>query len=292
MIEKILSVLNDIWKIGKVFFIPLILLVFYYIISILFFTCYWRGKGVKRKKGCHNIIKRPSLLSNIFALPKQIALDRLRFNPSYFKHQGCIIFTGRQGMGKTIALVEQADNWLKEYPKAKCIGNLSYKCQDDELDDWRKLIDYKNGIYGVIALIDETQNWFSSNQSKNFPPEMLEVITQNRKNRRVILGTAQSFNRLSKPIREQATEVRKCITLFGCLTIVHRVIPELDANGDVKEWKHRGFYYFVQNNDLRNKYDTYKVIESLRKSDFQDLNNSYITVQNNIINTLKNKKIK
>lgn len=134
---------------------------------------------------------------------------------------------------------------------------------------WRLLLDYKNGIQGVIACIDEMQNWFSSNQSKNFPPEMLEVITQNRKNRRVIMGTAQTFNRLSKPIREQATEVRRCTTLFGCLTIVHRVVPELDSEGNVEKWKHRGFYYFVHDEKLRSSYDTWRVIESLSKSGFQ-----------------------
>ena len=96
------------------------------------------------------------------------------------------------------------------------------------------------------------------------------MITQNRKNRRVIMGTAQSFNRLAKPIREQATEVRKCYTFFGCLTFVHRVYPELDSNGDVDSWKHRGWYYFVHNAKLRESYDTWKVIESLKESGFQE----------------------
>lgn len=76
------------------------------------------------------------------------------------------------------------------------------------------LMSYKNGIQGVIVSIDELQNWFSSNDSKNFPPEMLEVITQNRKNRRIILGTSQNFYLLAKAIRSQATEVRRCSTLF------------------------------------------------------------------------------
>ena len=113
------------------------------------------------------------------------------------------------------------------------------------------------------------QNWFSSNNSKNFPPEMLEVITQNRKNRRVIMGTAQSFNRLAKPIREQATEVRKCWTFFGCVTFVQRVAPELNSAGEVIKWRHRGFYYFVHTDKIRDSYDTYKVIESLRAVGFQ-----------------------
>lgn len=227
--------------------------------------------GARLKKGEHIRVPKPPLWKNLlYYLPKQMVTDYFARDPEFFRYQGCIVFTGRQGYGKTIAMAEQALRWRKEYPKAKCITNFAFKDESEKLNDWRLLVGYKNGIQGVIACIDEMQNWFSSNQSKNFPPEMLEVITQNRKNRRVIMGTAQSFNRLAKPIREQATEVRKCYTFFGCLTFVHRVYPELDSNGDVDSWKHRGWYYFVHNTELRESYDTWKVIESLKESGFQE----------------------
>ena len=86
---------------------------------------------------------------------------------------------------------------------------------------------------------------------------------------RVILGTAQSFNRLSKPIREQATEVRKCRTFFKAVTFVLRQQPELDSTGEVVRWRNLGMYYFVHTDEIRNSYDTYRVIESLAKSGFQ-----------------------
>ena len=231
--------------------------------------------GARLKKGEHIRVPKPPLWKNLlYYLPKQMVADYFAHDPEFFRYQGCIIFTGRQGNGKTIAMAEQALRWRKEYPKAKCITNFALRDESAKLNDWRLLVGYKNGIQGVIACIDEMQNWFSSNQSKNFPPEMLEVITQNRKNRRVIMGTAQSFNRLAKPIREQATEVRKCYTFFGCLTFVHRVYPELDSNGDVDSWKHRGWYYFVHNAELRESYDTWKVIESLKESGFQEQRNT------------------
>ncbi len=231
--------------------------------------------GARLKKGEHIRVPKPPLWKNLlYYLPKQMVTDYFARDPEFFRYQGCIVFTGRQGYGKTIAMAEQALRWRKEYPKAKCITNFALRDESAKLNDWRLLVGYKNGIQGVIACIDEMQNWFSSNQSKNFPPEMLEVITQNRKNRRVIMGTAQSFNRLAKPIREQATEVRKCYTFFGCLTFVHRVYPELDSNGDVDSWKHRGWYYFVHNAELRESYDTWKVIESLKESGFQEQRNA------------------
>lgn len=191
-------------------------------------------------------------------------------DPEFFKYQGLVIFEGRQGNGKTISMIEYARRMQKEYPKAKCLSNLNYTGQDYELDHWRKLIDLKNGIYGIIAIMDETQNWFSSNQSKDFPPEMLQVITQNRKNRRVILGTAQNFYLLAKAIRSQATEVRRCTTLLGCLTIVRRFEPILDSEGNVQEFKNRGIYFFVHDKELRDSYDTYHVINSLAKSGFKE----------------------
>ena len=269
--KSILTILKTTWIIFRWLFVPVVFLFGLAAILLMIWFLVYAAKGYRPKKGEHNNVKRPPLWKNIFYyFPIRFILDWFSRDPEFFRHQGCIIFTGRQGNGKTIAMVEQALNWQKEYPKAKVITNLAYEHQDDELDTWEKLIDYKNGIYGVICLIDEMQNWFSSNNSRNFPPEMLEVITQNRKNRRVIMGTAQSFNRLAKPIREQATEVRKCWTFFGCVTIVQRVIPELNSSGDVIKWRHRGFYYFVHTETIRDSYDTYKVIESLRAAGFQE----------------------
>ena len=229
-----------------------------------FFQAYRRGE--RRPRGEHIKSKKIPLF---YYFPKRLVADYYARNPEFFQYQGCIIFTGRQGYGKTIAMAELALRWKEEYPKSQMLTNFALQGEDVVLKHWKQLISFKNGIQGVIACIDEMQNWFSSNQSKDFPPEMLEVITQNRKTRRVILGTSQSFNRLSKPIREQATEVRKCFTLFDCVTFVRRQIPELDSKGDVIAWKSRGWYYFVHTEELRNSYDTYKVIESLAKSGFQ-----------------------
>ena len=273
------SFLSVFWALFKIILIPLgVLFVLLFLMLGAYFILFF-ARGYRPKTGQHLRVKRPNFFKNLFYnFPVQYMEDYFDRDPEFFTHQGCVIFTGRQGSGKTISMIEQCNLWQHEFPKAKVITNLNYTHQDDELDTWEKLIDYKNGIYGVMCLIDETQNWFSSNNSRNFPPEMLEVITQNRKNRRVILGTAQSFNRLAKPLREQATEVRKCFTIFGCITIVHRVIPELDSTGEVVKWKHRGFYYFVHTNEIRDSYDTYKVIQSLRDAGFQEKQHFDISV--------------
>ena len=269
MLKVLLTILQAVWMILKWFLIPAVIVfaVIGFRISLSVLAAY--VKGERRPPGEHNRVKQPGILKKLFILfPRQFARDYFSRPADWFTYQGVIVYTGRQGAGKTIALVEQSMRMQQEFPSCKCISNLNYEHQDEELTHWRQLIDYKTGHKGVIVQMDEMQNWFSSNQSKNFPPELLEVITQNRKNRRVILGTSQCFNRLSKPLREQTTEVRKCITLFKSITIIHRQEPELDSQGEVIRWKHRGFYWFVHTPEIRESYDTYHVIESLAKSGF------------------------
>ena len=271
------SVFSDmIFAFWRVLLIPITIFVVSFALFGFWVVCFFLVaffRGSRRPEGVHNSAKRPSALYALFIqFPRQYVRDYFSRNPEYFRYQGLIVFTGRQGSGKTVALVEQTLKWQQEYPKAKVISNLNYQYQDNELTNWTQLVDYANGIQGVIVQMDELQNWFSSNQSKNFPPEFLEVITQNRKNRRVILGTSQVFTRLSKPLREQCTEVRKCFTFFGCVTLVLRKEPVLDSAGEVLEYRNRGFYWFVHTQQIREAYDTYHVIESLSKSGFQPTN--------------------
>ncbi len=156
--------------------------------SCAFWFVFYTFKGKRLKKGEHKIAKRDGFFKNIFyKLPKQIVLDNYDRDPDFFKYQGCVIFEGRQGAGKTISMVEFIMRMQQEYPRARCTTNLAYTKEDTSLKDWKMLLEYTNGIYGVIVSIDELQNWFSSKDSKDFPPEMLEIITQNRKNRRIIL---------------------------------------------------------------------------------------------------------
>lgn len=271
MLKIIFTILQGLWMILKWFLIPIGIVFAVIGIRVSFSVCLAWHRGERRPAGEHHNVKSPGLLKKVFILfPRQFARDYFSRPVDWFTYQGVIIYTGRQGSGKTVAMVEQTLRMQHEFPSCKCISNLNYAYQDEELTHWRQLIDYKNGHQGVIVQMDETQNWFSSNQSKNFPPELLEVITQNRKNRRVILGTCQCFNRLSKPLREQTTEVRKCLTIAGCLTFVHRQEPELDSQGEVVKWKHRGFYWFVHTPEIRDSYDTYHVIESLAKSGFTE----------------------
>lgn len=227
-------------------------------------------KGYEVPSGQHFKVDRPGFFRKlVFDAPRRIMLDYFERDPEFFRFDGLHLFCGEQGSGKSIALVELMLRIQQEYPRAKCITNMAYAHEDGALTDWRQLLTYSNGQKGVIVAIDELQNWFASGRN-TLPPQMLEVVTQNRKNRRIILGTSQVFTRLAKGLREQATLVYMPITFAGAVTWVRVRKPVLDSEGNVQEWRRRGSYFFVHTPELREAYDTYKVIHSLAAEGFKD----------------------
>lgn len=132
-------------------------------------------------------------------------------NEKQFMYSGIWLFTGSQGSGKTLLMMHCLKQMMDEFPDAICVSNISiygtpsyvYK----GIDDFDK---YQNGSRGTIFIIDEIHTLFSSLQSAKMPESTLTVWSQNRKNRRVILGTSQRFTRVAKGIREQTTFNYEC----------------------------------------------------------------------------------
>ncbi|GHV41274.1 hypothetical protein FACS189490_07840 [Clostridia bacterium] len=206
----------------------------------------------------HSIIRRL-----YFDLPRRFWLDRFNVDPNEFKEQGLHLFCGEQGSGKTTAVVELLTRLQARYPKLIVRTNFGYSRQASEIGDWRGLVKNNNGIYGQAEVIDEIQTWFSSMQSKDFPPEMLTEISQQRKQRKMLIGTAQVFGRVAKPIREQVSVVYLPMTIAGCLTIVRKSKPQYYSEEKCRFKRYTGFYFFVHSDELRNCFDTYKKIDGM-----------------------------
>lgn len=291
MFNAFLGILKVVVSLLKYPFFVLLSIFVLFVVICTFFIIKKLLNGEKIPKSGKHFAPGSNLFVKLFyELPKQFVIDLFNREPDFFPYQGMIIFEGRQGTGKSISMIEYVIRMQSEYPKCKVITNMKYTKENDVLKDWKMLMDYKNGIKGVVVVMDELQNWFSSKDSKDFPPEMLSVITQNRKNRRIILGTSQNFYLLAKAIRSQATEVRRCATFLGCLTVVRRFEPILDSEGNVVKFKGKGMYCFVHNQELRDSYDTWKVIENLRKSGFKENNNYLESNETNNYYVVKNNK--
>lgn len=253
------------------FFMWILIILSPFIISLIgHFLYYYFVKDMRFKEGEYKYFGHGSFFRRILIdLPRQIILDRFNNDPDEFKEYGVHIIAGKQGTGKSITLTYLLMRYQEMYPKLKVATNYYYKYEDKHIEHWKDIINYNNGKYGVIVVLDEIQNWFNSLQSKDFPPEMLTEITQQRKQRKIIFGTSQVFGRVAKPIREQTYMLYEPTTIFGCLTFVRKYDITTDISGNTDTKKYRGCFFFIQNPQIRGSFDTYRKVEELSKEGFK-----------------------
>lgn len=186
-----------------------------------------------------------------------------------FEEYGLSIYCGRQGAGKTMAMVEYLERMKKKYPKVIIVSNFGYLGENKSMESWRDLVEIRNGTDGVIFAIDEIQNEYDSTKWKDFPEQLLSQITMQRKQRIKIVATSQIFTRVVKQLREQCFEVIECNTLLGRWTFTkcfdafdyNAVIDNPEKkNRLVRNWR----YSFIQSDYLRSRYDSYAVINKLK----------------------------
>ena len=196
-------------------------------------------------------------------------------NPPRVHLYGIWLYCGLYGQGKTISLTEYLTRMRKKYgDKIYISTNYGFKYEDFPLNDWRDLLTTydKPVIFGY----DEIQNEFNSRDYKNFPYELVKLLTQNRKgNGKQIIGTAQRYGRVDKTIRELCTHVIECKrSWFGRVTKTKKydvedyeqMLNEVDV---MKKRKvHCSRYSFIQTDELRDSYDTLQMLETAKTKEY------------------------
>lgn len=268
--------MNSILKLLLILISPVLVVIALIALSFIIHHIYYFIKGKRVKKG-KSEYKRPSFIKRIIKeFPRQLSLDIYNRDPFEFKEYGLHMFCGEQGSGKTTAIVHLLHTLKKRYPKCLIRTNMNYLHQDGEISHWKDIVHNGNGIYGQVEVLDEIQTWFSSNQSKDFPPDMITEISQQRKQRKMLVGSAQVFSRIAKPIREQTTFVYCPMTIFGCLTIVRMTKPQYWDDEKQVFKRYLRTYFFVHSSELRESFDTYKKIEKYKEQGFKEDNLLYI----------------
>ncbi len=286
VIKIITDILQFILKVVAISIAPIIIA---FVVQLIYLYVF-KKKRFKYKRAVKQ--KKQSFFKRLFIkFPRQFWEDAMNRDPDFFAEYGVHIIAGEQGAGKTITLAYLLDQYQKRYPKCKVRTNFNYTKQDGEIKHWKDLVKNNNGIYGQIEVLDEIQNWFNSLQSKDFPPEMMSEITQQRKQRKVIFGTSQVFSRVAKPIREQTTFLYEPVTILGCLTIIKKSKPLLDQDGLEKEKRRKQYFFFVHDEYIRNLFDTYKKVENLKDVGFKS-ESDQLRSSNNTIKILEDKKLK
>lgn len=94
---------------------------------------------------------------------------------------------------------------------------------------------------------------------------MIEV-SQQRKQRKHIIGTSQVYTRMAKPFREQIKNVVICKKFLGCIQFNRLVNGETsrEVNGELKFETTKLLVWF-HSPKLYNSYDTYAKMKRYRK---------------------------
>lgn len=215
----------------------------------------------------------------------------LRKNKDFFWPTGTQVYCGVQGSGKTVSLVHHLLGIKKRYPKCIIVSNIvlntlkpveiNTKLEiSDALVTFDAQVEYfffskmeqleillvgvNNGFFGVVYVIDEIHTYFNALDSKNIPMYVFTEISQQRKQRKLIIGSSQLFLRMAKPFREQCNNLIMCKTYFGIFTVTKSydgMTLTQDFDGKLQGNKKKTGWFF-HNRKIRNAYDTYQKVVS------------------------------
>lgn len=157
-----------------------------------------------------------------FQIPSAIRwviVDFLRAKPRKF--WGIYQFVALPGEGKTLSMVAQMERVRKDLgPEHVFIAtNFCYVNEDMAIDHWTDMIKaskYANDhhMHSVIAL-DEIHTTFDASDWKSFPPELLALLSFNRKYGMQFLCSSQIYDRIPKKVRDIANYTVICKNFLG-----------------------------------------------------------------------------
>lgn len=152
-----------------------------------------------------------------------------------------------------------------------------------EYDGLNCLKDLINGELGILYLIDEIHLEFNSLESKNIPIEVMIEVSQQRKQRKHIVGTSQVYMRMAKPLREQIKNVVTCRNFFKCVQWNKLIDGETahEENGKLV-FDTQKFLFWFHHPKLYRQYDTYKKMKRY-SNEWKGVARQDIYQNNNII---------
>lgn len=228
---------------------------------------------LKKKKKRYPLLDGNKDLKNLVRVYKYKEEFR-KNNPDYFDPCGFLTFCGDQGEGKTISAVQYINQLMDRYPKCILVSNVEIKGLPEErviyyetYEELMELMDtVRNGFFGVIFFIDEIQTLFNALLKRGMDIRIIENISQLRKQRKHIIGTAQRFMKIDKVLREQMKTCIFCHCLFGMIQKNDFIDVSKGVEKDGKfVYQVKESYWWFHYPEIYESYDTYKIITNFRK---------------------------
>ena len=184
-------------------------------------------------------------------------------------------FYGLPGQGKTMTMTKMLNDYREKYgDKIYIMTNYNYLDQDFEFSDWRQLL--KSYDKPLVVAWDEIQNVFASRNFKDFPMQLLTILTQVRKDNGIqILYTSQRWHFVDKNFRSMSFGCYDCKTYMGRYTVASMFHPddydqkcstvEVEKKQKIKALCRLSF---IQTDKERNAYDSYKMLLTAKDKEY------------------------
>lgn len=214
-----------------------------------------------------------------FKLFGLVMKDKYNFikNGRYKRLFGVHMYVGEVGSGKTISAVNEALKLKEQDERIKIYSNFYLKNEDGRIEHWSDMLDVPS--YSIIIL-DEVQNTFSQREWNTFPPQLVQLLTQNRKwgrkkdeNGEVrppgirLIMTTQDYENTDIMIRRLCNRVISCNSWFSGRLIMNRWYSRKEYEKTDEKRRNDGLKALVVDDNLRNQYDTYRILASMKNEE-------------------------
>lgn len=155
----------------------------------------------------------------LLSLVRWVIVDFLRAKPRKF--WGIYQFVALPGEGKTLSMVAHMERIRKEIGAENVMiaTNFFYKHQDYAIGHWSDMIMVAKMAQkqkkACILAIDEIHTTFDASDWKSFPPEMLALLSFNRKYSTQFICSSQIYDRIPKKVRDISNYTVLCKNTLG-----------------------------------------------------------------------------
>lgn len=204
-------------------------------------------------------------------------IKQAKENPERMPTDGIICFCGEQGSGKTLSAIHYVYNLASAFPRLKVVTNVAITWDlENEVIPYtgpEQMLELDNGDFGIVFFLDEMHIEFNSLESKGMDSHIFELVSQQRKARKHIVGTSQVFGRLAKPFREQFKLAICCDNFCGLVfrQQIYKAINVASGEDITTRLSPKATKFFFPAPSDFGLYDTTQIIKRIRSDGFNSV---------------------
>lgn len=186
------------------------------------------------------------------------------------KFNGIYQFVALPGEGKTLSMVAHMERARKSAPDLIIATNFHYKHQNYQIDHWSDIVIYAMEAHRknrpCIIAMDEIHVTFDASDWQKFPPELLALLSFNRKFSLQFLCSSQIYERIPRKIRDIANYTVICKNVWKMDRYFKNYYFEknnYESSFNGKRAKAEFIREYIADDELYSLYDTLAQVENM-----------------------------